>query len=163
MFGDSGKHERLMEESKKVKVFVYSSFLNKNLMGTGKKYDTYKLFVESTFSAPEPTLLRYKLDSDGNTTYEYGLLNARSKDIVDIHRGILEFAQLYNEAIKKDNNLIHSNAIDAYIPLSDKLNDFEYASYIFGDFIEAINSTQGLDVDAEFETLNNILRKRELI
>lgn len=163
MFGDSSKYERLMEESKKIKSFVYSSFSNKNLMGIGKKYSTYKLFVESTFSAPEPTLLRYKLDKEGNIVYEYGLLNAKSKDIVDIHDGMLEFARLYNTAIKKDDNLIHSNAIDAYIPLSDKLNNFEYAKYIFGDFIEAVNSTQGLDVDAKFETMNDILKKRELV
>lgn len=164
LMGDIDPYLARLEEKKFIEVYVCSNEKNRNIIGSDlARYNMYKLFVEATYSSAEPTVLKCGLNKKNNIEFEYGLLNACSQDISDMHEGMMKFAELYHSAIKNDKNNIKSNAIDANLPLYKKLSDFKYSDYMFGKFVEALNSTQGYGEDLKIEDIHSVLVKRGYI
>lgn len=104
---------------------------------------TYQEIIctEALFSSSSDTLLRYKLGADGETVFLYGKKNENIEGVMEIHRGITDFAK-YFAGIQNRYGL-RVTPRDAYTPLYYKMKDKRYLDWLYTHYREEAGALNG--------------------
>lgn len=119
------------------KIFVYAFSYDKNLEWLRfYKPGVHSILIEYLFSAPLPSLISYCMDED-EVRFEFSEIDeVNRKYSQDIQKGILDFAEKYNQITCNYKNVFKITPVEAYLPLKDVLNDKEYSRVILGEYLE---------------------------
>lgn len=99
--------------------------------------------IESLFSAEEPTLLRYKLNADGETGFIYEPQNPNREMTAEIQKGIMDYAETCAPLLSKYHLQILSR--DAYMPLDFCMQNRKYRKLIGQGYSEVKDALAGFE------------------
>ena len=122
------------------------AFENEYWRRTGKQNGEYMtekevICIEALFTSEEDTLLRYRLNSNGETEFIYGKKNENRDNIKMIHKGIADFAEKFAPVINKYNLMITPR--DAYTPLDNFLQNEKNRDLIYQAYHEVPSAING--------------------
>lgn len=128
-----------------------------NLELTDIKDNAKAMFIEAMFTSKEATLLKYDKE------FVYGNKTNNDYILTEIHKGIMEYANIYhNLKIPYINEMKISSTI-AFRCLYDILKDFQYNYEIFKNFQEFKDSLPRFSGNRELTTIGEILKQRNII
>ncbi|MCL2607817.1 MAG: glycosyltransferase [Methanomassiliicoccaceae archaeon] len=104
--------------------------------------------MEYLFSSVDGSLIEYGFDPQGNVELIKGPRRQNEKEIEDMHKGMMDFAEKYEEHTKEFGNLLSISPYTAYAPFSKMLISEEYVSRIYQNFTYDAAISQGNETDA---------------
>jgi len=97
--------------------------------------------TEALYSSAKDTLLRYELGKNGETVFIYGKKNENAVAIHEIHRGILDFAQMFAKV--QNQYKLRVMPRDAYTPLNYMLKNKRFLDLIYENYVEEAGALNG--------------------
>lgn len=130
---DSDMSEPQLKTGKLVS-YLYSQEHNRELWNWHDPGKKHNLYFELLFSSPTPTFTGFLLQPDGSVTAKYGSEESNSKGILEIHKGILDFADQYSSCFRDYPETFQISGRDAYIPVQWAIQNRKYIQAIFQKF-----------------------------
>ena len=118
--------------------YLYSQRENRDLL---KKHDLnrdYNVYWELLLGSPTRQFLGYTMDQDGKAVAKFGKADANQDGILEIQRGILDFARIYQEHFGDRPEMFCISGRDAYAPMLVAASQAER-------YLKAINQKFHLD------------------
>lgn len=98
-------------------------------------FDLCSVVDEIVFSAPEPSLQRYRLDRDGEPCFEFMQEPDRNCRIInEVQAGVRKYADYYCGMMKNLGIAVSLPAASVYKPLLDVLHNRRYIVELFGEY-----------------------------
>lgn len=118
------------------KIFAYAFTPEQNReIYRSHGFDLNSVVDEIVFSAPEPSLRRYRLNREGEPDFELMQEPEGNQRIVkEVQEGVRKYADLYCGLMKDLGLNISLPAAGIYKPLLDVLHNRSYIMKLFGDY-----------------------------
>ena len=149
-----------------MKAYLFSANKNRDLLINDLTQEGIAalMCMEAMFTAEEGTLLRYETGDDGQTVLARAEPSADADTLREIHKGILDFADLYMAQMKGLKKTYVISGRDAFRNYSHVCGDYPYLCTVFGRFREQKSGAPSAAGEKEsFVSLYRILRERGLL
>ena len=97
--------------------------------------------TEALFSSTEDSLLKYGLGENGETVFVYGKRNENVSAVMEIHRGIVDFAEHFARVQKQYGLRVTSR--DAYTPLYYRMKNKRFVDWLYEHYRETEGALNG--------------------
>ncbi len=121
---------------KKMRVFCFSSTVNRDKYKAHKPALNYNIYFEMLFSAPEPSFREFRLDSDGKYAFVFDTTVENKAYIEAIQKGERDFIYEYIYTFRKYPFMRNISGSDAYTPFMEALEHSK--KYIDKMFAECV-------------------------
>ena len=152
-------------ESRIITPYLFHGCMNRDIaINTATiEGDMQAKFMEATFTSDQPTLLKYDYSPEGELELVYGMQTANIKHLHEMQKGIMDFADLWQENTKYVKSFLQIMPADAKNILDSAIKNFRYCYAIFGDNLEWDVSLPNYKGQETITTLGEMLKKRGLI
>jgi len=120
-------------------------------------------FTEATFTSDQGTLLKYAHDAAGGVELVYGPKMADDELVQEIQRGIIDFADLWQERTGKIGPHMQIMPYDAKRILDCAITNYRYCDALFGDNQEWDVPLPNFKGTGRLTTLGEMLRLRGIL
>lgn len=149
-----------------VDTYAYNHVFNRNYLRSNtwsQEYITI-LTLESIFTSTEESLLEYRINEENNVDFIYLGKNPNKEIVIEIQSGIEEFASQLNLHRSRYINYLPITPVDAFEPINNILDNYEYIARIIGDILDTPYQVAGLDImEEKYVTIGELIHERNLI
>lgn len=140
--------------------YMFSPIDNVSCFNSHSKISINNILVELFAGAPMPSFCGFKANGD-NYDLEFDVPEtANYETIAKVHQGIMDFAEIYNNAFKDFEYMNHISGYDAYMPIKHIFKDYSFIKRFFANY--EFQDTVGGTAGKNSRTIRDIFRKFNL-
>lgn len=142
---EGGEHNIELITSGKIYSYVFSPNNNSNIY---KQHDVEigNVIAEIIFSAPEPSLQKYSIDSMGRPKLVFlKEPDGNNKIVSEVQNGVMQYAEQYYQLIESLGIELEVPAEVAYKPVLKILKNRKYINHLFGEYLVQRSAASGND------------------
>ena len=164
MFGaDTNAKANSLYFRKEWESYVFNCSSNTNLLFASTKNSFSSIIViEQLFSSQENSLLKFIFNNKNEVDSIRNNENPNKKLISYVQNGIISFIKEFNRHRSSFQDMLPINGADAYIPLYNLLDNYEYLSITMGNFVEKPRAVSGIDKNNDYIPLKELLKQEVL-